>query len=159
MGSRGPGKMPTPLKILRGTDRADRRPSSEPKPRSGRPRMPIDLSPSARRVWRRVMLEMGQTGVITPADGDVLRLYCEAMARYVQAAQLLEESGPIIHGQRGTEMVKSPLNQIVRDNAALVRALARELGLTPSARAGMSTGNQAEAADPFEQFLRGEAEA
>jgi phage terminase small subunit len=50
--------------------------------------------------------------------------------------------------------VKNPLHQIVRDNAILLRAFARELGLTPSARTGL-TGTFGEADDdPLEAWLR-----
>ena len=36
--------------------------------------------------------------------------------------------------------MKNPLHQIVRDDAELMRSLARELGLTPSARTGLTGG-------------------
>jgi P27 family predicted phage terminase small subunit len=100
---------------------------------------------------------MGVTGVISAVDTDVLRAYCEAVARYVQAATTLERTGPLItasgHGARRGELVKNPLHQIVRDDALLVRAFARELGLTPAARVGM-TERRPDEVDPFDAFLR-----
>ena len=39
--------------------------------------------------------------------------------------------------RRDGELVKNPLHQVVRDNADEVRLFARELGLSPSARAGL----------------------
>jgi P27 family predicted phage terminase small subunit len=103
---------------------------------------------------------MAATGVITGADHDVLRLLCEAIGRYHHAAGLLAQTGPIItaagRGARRGELVKSPLVQIVRDEAALIRSLARELGLTPAARAGLRTGSETER-DPFADFLDGAA--
>lgn len=156
MGARGPRPQPTKLKLLRGETRPSRLNRHEPQPRGDRPRMPRDLSPAPRAVWRRVVREMGATGVITAADGDVLRVYCESMARYSHAAGLLEASGPLIRasgtGARRGELVKNPLHQIVRDNALLVRALARELGLTPAARVGLRGGEET-AGDPFADFL------
>ena len=157
-----PPRTPTKLKLLRGETRPSRLNRAEPKPRAGRPRMPLEMSPLAKTAWRHVIREMGATGVITAVDADVLRLYCESLARYRYAAGMLERSGPLITaggtGARRGELVKNPLHQIVRDNALLVRALARELGLTPAARVGLS-GRRAEEADPFEAFLRGEADA
>ena len=144
---------PTKLKLLRGETRPSRLNRSEPTPRSTRPRMPLDMSPAAIAVWRRVLREMGATGVITSADGDVLRTYCESVARYGYAAKLLETSGPLVRGQKG-ELVKNPLHQVVRDNAVLVRSLARELGLTPAARANLH-GNPEPERDPFADFLDG----
>jgi len=150
--------MPTRLKLLHGETRPSRLNRREPVPRDGRPRMPLDMSPAAKTVWRHVLREMAGTGVITAVDRDVLRLYCEAVARYVHAATMLEQSGPLIvaggAGARRGELVKSPLHQIVRDEGMVIRAMARELGLTPAARAGLSGRAVSEEVDPFEAFLR-----
>jgi P27 family predicted phage terminase small subunit len=90
----------------------------------------------AQKVWRRVVKEMRGADVILAADADVLRIYCEAMSRYVQAAELYAASkNPLI--KRGGQLVKNPLHQIVRDDQDAVRLFARELGLSPSARAGL----------------------
>ena len=154
------GRPPTPtrLKVLRGETRPSRLNRAEPAPRAGLPLAPDDLGPAAAEVWRHVLAEMGATGVITGADADVLRLYCEAVARYRQAAALLDQTGPLLqargHGARAGELVKNPLSQIVRDNAVLVRAFARELGLTPAARASLHSGGREER-DPFADFLDG----
>ena len=151
-----PPRLPTRLKLLRGERRPSRLNRHEPQPRSRRPRMPLDLSPTAKAVWRRVLREMGATGVITAVDADILRAYCEAVSRYAYAAALLEQEGPLIRsgaGARRGELVKNPLHQVVRDNALLLRALARELGLSPAARAGLSA-HRPEEIDPFEAFLR-----
>jgi P27 family predicted phage terminase small subunit len=87
-------------------------------------------------VWERVIAALGSTGVLTSADKDVLRLYCDALARYLEAESMLSKTGPLIKGRAG-EFVKNPLHQIVRDNADAVKKYARELGLTPAARVGL----------------------
>jgi len=116
--------------------------------------MPPDMSDEAKRVWRRVIRDFGATGVITAVDADALRTYCEAVVRYVQAARTLEASGPLVRGARSGELVKNPLHQIVRDNAILLRAFARELGLTPAARTGLTIGMESDPDDPLEAWLR-----
>jgi P27 family predicted phage terminase small subunit len=103
------------------------------------------MDPDAQKVWRRVVREMRSTGVILAADADVLRCFCEAMARYAQAAELLAGSPLLI--KRDGELVKNPLAQIVRDNREAVRLFARELGLSPSARAGLRVEPSAVSAD------------
>ncbi len=140
MGKRGPAKTPTKVRLLRG----ERRPSQinylEPKPtvlEALDP--PEDISALARDIWRETVLSLKPTGVLTSADTESLRHYSEAVARYRQASSALERSGLLTRGRKG-EVVKNPLNQIVRDNADLVRAYARELGLTPSARASLRSG-------------------
>ncbi|MEX1173512.1 MAG: phage terminase small subunit P27 family [Chloroflexota bacterium] len=136
MGRRGPAPTPTKVKMLRGETRPSRLNHREPMPSPDVPKMPADMDPEAKVVWRRVLRDMRHTGVIRAADTDVLRAYCEGVARYQHAARLLGQSGPLVRGQRG-ELVKNPLHQVVRDNADEIRQFARELGLSPSARVGL----------------------
>jgi len=122
--------------MLRGETRPSRLNLHEPMPSPDVPKMPADMDPEAKTVWRRVLREMRYMGVVRAADTDVLRAYCEGVVRYQHAARLLAQSGPLVRGQRG-ELVKNPLHQVVRDNADEIRQFARELGLSPSARAGL----------------------
>ena len=78
---------------------------------------------------------MGKTGVIRVPDSDILRCYCEAVSRYAQAARLYAGSGPLV--RHAGSLVKNPLHQVVRDDGEQIRLFARELGLSPSARAGL----------------------
>ena len=136
MGQRGPASMPTRLKIIRGETRPSRVNYDEPMPTALHLQVPDDLSADAREIWVAVVQAVHHTGVLTSADVDTLRLYCEAVVRYRSAEDMLVKTGPLIKGRNG-EFVKNPLHQIVRDNALLMRALARELGLTPAARRGL----------------------
>jgi len=135
MGRRGPTPTPTGVKLRQGETRPSRVNRMEPLPQHGAPQMPRGMDGEAQKVWRRVLREMRGSDVIVGADTDVLRCYCEAVARYVQAAELLASSSPLM--KRDGDLVKNPLHQIVRNNADLVRLYARELGLSPSARAGL----------------------
>lgn len=137
MGRRGPPSLPTKLKVLRGERRPSRLNRAEPKPRAHLPKMPRGMDAGAKVVWRRVLRDYGETGVLTAVDGDALRAYCEAVSRYETAAEMLATSGPLVRGARRGELVKNPLHQVVRDNADLMRQFARELGLTPAARTGI----------------------
>ena len=136
MGRRGPAPAPTKVTLARGEPHRDRLNFREPMPRRASPPMPGDLDPAARAVWRRVVREM-PAGVITGVDGEILRCYCEAASRYAAAAKLLAASGALVRGARHGDLIKNPLHQVVRDNADAVRLFARELGLSPSARAGL----------------------
>ena len=136
MGARGPAPIPNRLRLLRGETRPSRVNYNEPIPVALNLQVPSDLSSEAREVWVAVVQAVHHTGVLTSADVDTLRLYCEAVARYRSAEDMLVKTGPLIKGRNG-EFVKNPLHQIVRDNALLMRSLARELGLTPAARSGL----------------------
>ena len=135
MGRRGPAPTPSAVKARQGETRPSRINGMEPLPRLAPPQMPRGMDEAAQRVWRRVLREMRGSDVILGADADVLRCYCEAVSRYAQAAELYSRSSPLV--TRDRELVKNPLHQLVRDNADAIRLFARELGLSPSARAGL----------------------
>lgn len=144
--------MPTKLKLLHGERRKSRLNRSEPAPAPGLPVMPLGLSEAAQQVWQGVIRDFGSTGVITAVDGEALRAYCDAVARYQHAAEMLDKSGPLVRGARSGELVKNPLHQVVRDNADLMRQFARELGLTPSARTALHVGGKDDEADPLARW-------
>lgn len=147
MGTRGPQPKPTRLKILAGQTRPSIINYAEPIPAGGALTPPPDLRPEVRVVWDRVIDALGHTGVLTSADRDVIRLYCEAFTRYTEAETMLAKTGPLVRGREGT-YVKNPLHQIVRENGDAVKKYARELGLTPSSRVGLKgeIGDQANSA-------------
>jgi P27 family predicted phage terminase small subunit len=97
--------------------------------------MPPDMDTEAKAVWRRMTSSMGHTGVIRVPDSDILRCYCEAVSRYAQASRLYAGSGPLV--RHAGSLVKNPLHQVVRDDGEQIPLFARELGLSPSARAGL----------------------
>lgn len=153
MGKRGPAPMPTKLRMLRGETRPSQINYQEPKPKAELPTRPENLGEAAGVVWDRVIDTYAATGVLTAVDTDVFRAYCEAVARYEYAAKLLEQSGPLVRGQRG-ELVKNPLHQVVRDNADLLRQFARELGLTPASRSGLK-GKDHDEGDEIDRWQTG----
>lgn len=132
-------------KVARGETRPSRVNFEEPQPKLHPPEMPADLDAPAQAVWKRVIEEMGHLDIILRADTDILRCYCEAVSRYAYAQKLYEanpivRTGKVVTGADGKPRdvwIKSPAHQLVRDNAEQVRLFARELGLSPSARAGL----------------------
>ncbi len=138
MGRRGPAKTPTGVKLAQGETRPSRVDFLEPAPRRALPVMPADMDAGAKAVWKRVMAEMATAEVIYAADADVLRCYCEAVSQYQTAMRMLVSSSPLVRGARSGDLIKNPLHQIVRDSRDAVRLFARELGLSPSARAGLN---------------------
>lgn len=94
--------------------------------------MPREMDAAAKKVWRRIVREQA-SGLIRAVDGDLLRCYCEAVSRYEGAVRAY--TGPLLTSRGG--VVANPLHRITRDDADLIRLLARELGIGPSSRAGM----------------------
>ena len=136
MGKRGPAPMPTALRLLHG-ESPYRINANEPIPRDGLPTPPPDIPRPVRAVWDRTVAELDAMGVITGADGDALLVYCQAVVHYTEACKLVNTAGLLIKGHDGG-VVKNPAVQIVRDTGIMIRVMAGEFGLTPSARVGLT---------------------
>ncbi len=122
--------------MLRG-DRKDRINTAEPKPRKQRARVPAWLSPDARAVWQRTAKQLDAMGLLYAADEDVIVAYVHAVVNYRKATKIVEELGLLVEGRRDG-LVTNPAVRVQRDAATLIRMLAAELGLTPSARSRLS---------------------
>jgi P27 family predicted phage terminase small subunit len=117
--------------------------------------MPAGMSAAAQAIWKRIICDYSHTGVLTSVDTDAFRVYCEAVVRYEHAAAMLEQSGPLVRGARRGDLVKNPLHQVVRDDADLIRAFARELGFTPSARSALTAVKESEEDDATSRWMAG----
>jgi phage terminase small subunit len=132
MGERGPTSRPTTLKLLRGEKHRDRLNLNPPKPRAKLPTMPSEMSSGAKVVWRRILRDFGHTGVLTSIDADILRAYCDAVARYNHAARLLDESG-----------IPSRSTPSTSSAGRIVAGVARPQGLRAPSPADLATGTLA----------------
>ena len=146
MPGRGFPPAPTAQKIRAGV-RPSRINFDEPVPRQRPPRCPSHLTPEARRIWRQVLREAAP-GQVVALDAFVLELFSEALARYRRASRTYAESSGIIRGRDGGPVV-NPMHRVVRDLADQVRVLARELGLSPSARSALHVPGENGVGDPI----------
>ena len=114
MGRRGPAPKPTMLKILDGNP--GKRPISkrEPKPTTGIPSMPSILRREAKAEWKRLVAEMPDE-MLTLVDRAGLTLACVWWSICCTNVKTLDQ-----------EALEKSTNQWLK--------LAREFGLTPSAR-------------------------
>ena len=118
--AKGRKKIPTKLKELRGTTRKDRMVENEMVVAlvSELPDPPEWLSPIGQSEWTKVCSELYGKQMLHQIDLRLIESYCNAMSLHAQSV---------------------PYQKIAND--ALDRALkiAREFGLTPSSRTGIST--------------------
>lgn len=144
---RGPAPLPTKLKLVQGT-RESRVNRNEPRARAALPVLAPDAAPAVREVWDRVLGELVVMGTAHAADQDCLRAYCEAVVTHAKTCRLLADSDVLIKGLHGP--VRNPVVAQQRDAAHLIRTLAQEFGLTPSARSRIDTHPARDAdANPF----------
>lgn len=104
---------------------------------------PTWLGREGKAEWRRVVkyLKERDPGRLEETDRAILAAYCNEWDTYVTASGDVKARGSLIPGRSSAEkargeggMVKNPSVQIARDALTHLRALAKELGLTPAAR-------------------------
>lgn len=127
------------------------------------PPAPDHLDPVARDKWDELAPDLYVAGVLQPRDGPILETYCQVYARWVEAERKIRKAkdeghlGVIIKTPNGYPAI-SPWLVISNKCVEQLRALAVELGLTPSARARvLGGGGQVPLFpedDPMEALLR-----
>ena len=143
------GRKPTPtyLKLLKGNPgKRAIRPTVEP-PRPAAPPPPPDfLSGYAKEEWVRVSPGLFALGLLTDLDTATLGAYCWACGVWHDARQALDRmaeldpkmKGLLVKGDSGP--VQNPLIRIARNAADSMLRAAAEFGMTPVARARISSG-------------------
>lgn len=125
--------LPTPLKILRGTDRKDRTNKNEPKPDLSMPSAPEHLSRYALMEWGRVTVELYQLGLLTDIDRAALAAYCQCYGRWREAEEELAKTGLTITTTNGN-VIQNPIVGIANKSLEMMHKFLVEFGMTPSAR-------------------------
>ena len=89
----------------------------------------------ARREWRRVVPALKHSAGLAEVDANLLADYCVCVARIDQCERDLSTRGLLMEGERGWQ--KNGATTIVSQYRAQLKVYIRELGLSPSARAGL----------------------
>src|SRR5215469_12484602 len=86
---RGRRPRPTHLKLVTGNP--GRRPlnDAEPRPATGLPAAPAELTADAKTEWQRVARRLHALGLLTTVDRAALAAYCQAWGRWRQAERAL----------------------------------------------------------------------
>ena len=126
---------PTALKILKGA-KADRINRNEPKAPDKPITKPEWLSERACVEWDRLAPALERAGVISYFDSSMFALYCEAYARAERLTRLAQHAPVYVPGRQGS-YIRNPLFSELRHAVTEVWRLAKEFGLTPSARQGI----------------------
>lgn len=154
---KGRKPLPNKLKILRGNP--GRRPISEaePKPEPGVPRAPDWLSPVARQEWERIVPRLAAIGLLTMVDGFALEGFCVSYGHWVEHERIIARTGTVYspsNKKNSKYLQQVPHVSIAQKYLALARMFATELGLSPSARVGLTTHNDVEPDSPLEKMLQ-----
>lgn len=137
--------------MTRGRRRPDRlvelsgeQPPTRPAAVRGDLRPPPWLSPAARRIWRQTIADAPD--VLAKADVYTLASYCALVVTVADLTRELDAGGL-------DEMARARRLRERRSSIVLLVKVARELGLTPSARMSMSVDVDGDDGDDLEAWL------
>lgn len=109
------------------------------------PPPPKDLSPLAKRVWKRELAPLVADEKIAAHELPLFKSYCSATARIDEAQALIDLHGLLVTSPTG-ELKRNPATTIQKEAIALQARLAAEFGITPASRGkneGFSTDEDA----------------
>ena len=116
------------LKLLNGNPGKRDINKDEPQPRGDKPSCPSWVQGYARDVWRRLIDDLHRMKVVTYDDRDMFAVYCTLFSAYRDAV--------VANDAKEMRLI-----------APQFRLCASELGLTPSARAGLVVSRDADGKD------------
>ena len=151
-----PGAKPKPtrLKVLHGTVRKDRTNSHERDVKTAIPTCPRELSPVAKREWKRVARVLAEMGLLSTIDRAALAGYCQAWATWIDAQAALQKHGVIMKSPNGYPM-QSPYLAVANKAFEQMRLMLAEFGMSPSSRTRVHANPpQTAEEDAFEQWRR-----
>ena len=150
--SRGRPKKPTATLKLAGTYRSDRHGGrAEPQPDPSMPERPKGLDAQGRKAWDRLAPELHRVGLLTVLDRDLLASYCRFYSLAVECWRGAKKDGPVV--MVAGKPQQNPYIGSAHKAEDMLRKLRRELGMTPSARAGLSVAPPPEG-DDLESYLK-----
>ncbi|MEY2654281.1 MAG: hypothetical protein RLZZ524_1309 [Pseudomonadota bacterium] len=126
-------RKPSALKLVTGTERADRRNGNEPEPMLLNDlEPPAHLQPASASVWRDLAPKLRRAQVLTEMDVLALEVLCDYVADYRQARR--ERAGSlVVLSSKGSQMLDQLL---IAEQACAKRAevLMSRFGMDPVSR-------------------------
>ena len=153
----GPPRTPTQIRKAKGNPGKRAYNKREPKLPKGIPERPVGLDEIAEAEWDRLVVVTNKAEVLTKGERSILELAVRAYSTWMKAEEELVENGLTYEttNQNGDRVLKSnPAAAIAADAWRRYRAAVCELGLTPAARAKVSTVDPDEEKDPGEAYFQ-----
>lgn len=137
-----------------GTYRKSRHGGPEVEFSRGSTKPPPELSPAAKREWKRVYPGLVKLGMFTVADRAVFSVYCQAFAEFFAVTQELNAMNS--HTFRAGNGSLATVPQIAQRAKlwTMLRESASRFGLDPVSRIGLDV-TPPPAVDPDEEFFFG----
>lgn len=154
-GKSGRPRLPTQLKLIRGTARPSRMRPGEPMPPAAIPQAPEWLSAEARGYFEHLAELAGRLGVLAETDVEIVALAAHAREEFRQADEIVTRGGMVIprDGRYGRTYVRNPALAVRRDAWQRYRDAIRSLGLDPVARGMVSALEEPTEAEKRERAI------
>jgi len=163
----GRPRKPRIVKMAQGTFRADRNPENEPEPTIiiDNKEPPSYLGRYAKALWRKLIIELVDTGVLSVVDESTLEMCCSAYQLYRECHNAIYHPKIENNSTRNQDLETYLGDKTVRSTPALQTMLkaydqymkyAIQLGLTPVARnrIELKPVRGIEEMDPIERMYR-----
>lgn len=155
---KGRKKLPTNLKVIRGTFQKCRENKDEPKPDIRIPKPPDHISRTALVEWGRISAHLEKLGLISDSSMAALAAYCDVYSEWVEVNEALEaiakEEGvaaKYVSKTQAGNYIQNPLIGIKHTCVKLMKDFLVEFGMTP-ASLGKVTPVSAGAIDPVDAW-------
>lgn len=159
MGRRGPTAKPAELKVLEGN--RGKRPlavnlDSTFRPEAGMPSVPKGLSPGARKVWKRLSVELLRYNLISVVYSDIFEELCETVSDVKELRHSLRAKQNLLRSQGKDPMeafevvspnglpMQHPRYQILKSERQMMLSLLAKFGLSPAEQANVTTAIRAQ---------------
>lgn len=146
----GRNKKPTVLKLLQGTNRADRANPAEPMPHGDLVDPPAYFGKEEREVWDYAM-KHAPRGLLKMIDSSHMEVWVNALIAYRLAGTEVKKTGQTISAANGTTVI-NPTLSIQQRQAVLLMRSATDMGFTPSSRTRISLVEEPILNNPFAIF-------
>jgi P27 family predicted phage terminase small subunit len=155
MGRRGPPPDPFSGRTQRGLNSLKGRRvipfSAEGLPKA---KMPADLSPAAKIIWKREAPGLKRRGLLDALSAPLFIMLVEQLATVNELNEVVRKDGLVITG-RGGRQVAHPALSALRSSGKIVLQLLKEFGMTPTSRARMGIVDHAEEEDDLQRWMNG----
>ena len=144
-------RLPTKLKVLKGTKQNCRENPNEPEYELKIPDAPDHLDKEALIEWGRVSHLLYSMGLLADVDRAMLAGYCASYSMWAKAEEALKVEGLTIATTNGN-IIQNPLVGIVNQAKKHMKDFASEFGMSPASKAKVSAKEQKKEADPWAKF-------
>jgi len=148
----GRKKLPTNLKIIKGTFRKGRENSDEPHIDPNIPSPPEHLSRDALMEWGRIAPQLYQLGLLSDIYRAALAGYCQAYGRWARAERELNELDRLVDTTPNGMQQQHALVGIANKALDVMHKYMTEFGLTPSSISKVSPKKEEKKQDRWAEF-------